>query len=91
LSALARPHHLRSQCAALSSHSTLHTIARTNLLPMSYRPLADSPEEHIALRARRVSHDDDRGLDGEDDIYDTSTPAAEEVDLYVKLSNCRRV
>jgi hypothetical protein len=58
---------------------------------MSYRPLADSPEEHIALRARRVSHDDDQGLDGEDDIYNTSTSAVDEVDLYVKQPSCRCV
>jgi hypothetical protein len=55
---------------------------------MSYRPLADSPEEHIALRARRISHEDDTGFDAERELDDEDgdVPAglAEDLDLCVQ-------
>jgi hypothetical protein len=51
---------------------------------MSYRPLADGPQENIALRARRPSQDEDRTLAEElDDDDETLHEIAQELDMYV--------
>jgi hypothetical protein len=47
---------------------------------MAYRPLADGPEEHIALRARRASRDEDRHSDEDPGNEETLHEPEPEID-----------